>query len=249
MDGGSRDATRAVARERGARVLSEPLRGYGRACARGVSEARGDDRGVSRCRRRQRPAGHPGARRSHREGERRSGARVAAWPGPRRGGAVCRHALPPAPGKQAGGASHPCSHGVPVTDLSPFRATRRAMLLDLPIEDLTYGWPTEMIVSAARAGWRIIEVPVSCRPRSGGRSKVSGTLRGAALAAVHILGAILAPRGSAGHRRSAARKPAHRHAGLPLSSSWRSAPCRARPRRVCARRSHPLKRPSCTRHC
>jgi hypothetical protein len=67
------------------------------------------------------------------------------------------------------------------------------MLLGLPIEDLTFGWPTEMIVRAARAGWRIIEVPVSCRPRSGGRSKVSGTLRGATLAAVRIFGAILGP--------------------------------------------------------
>jgi len=36
----------------------------------------------------------------------------------------------------------------------------------LPLDDLTYGWPTEMIVKAARAGWHIVEVPVSVRPRT-----------------------------------------------------------------------------------
>jgi hypothetical protein len=81
------------------------------------------------------------------------------------------------------------------------------MLLALPIEDLTFGWPTEMIVNAARAGWRIFEVPVSCRPRSGGRSKVSGTLRGATLAAVHILGAILGPAGIGGPKAVGGPKP------------------------------------------
>jgi hypothetical protein len=98
-------------------------------------------------------------------------------------------------------------HGVPVTDLSPFRAVRRTMLLALPIEDLTFGWPTEMIVNAARAGWRIIEVPVSCRPRSGGRSKVSGTLRGATLAAVHVLGAILGSARIDGPKAAGGPKP------------------------------------------
>jgi hypothetical protein len=81
------------------------------------------------------------------------------------------------------------------------------MLLALPIEDLTFGWPTEMIVNAARAGWRIIEVPVSCRPRSGGRSKVSGTFCGATLAAVHILGAILGPARIGGPKAVGGPKP------------------------------------------
>ncbi len=78
-------------------------------------------------------------------------------------------------------------HGAPLTDLSPFRAIRRSTLLSLSFEDLSFGWPTEMIVGAARAGLRIVEVPVACRPRSGGRSKVSGTLRGTVLATAHIL--------------------------------------------------------------
>jgi len=88
---------------------------------------------------------------------------------------------------------HLC-HGAPLTDLSPFRAIRRSTLLSLSFEDLTFGWPTEMIVGAARAGLRIVEVPVACRPRSGGRSKVSGTLRGTVLATAHILGVILGSR-------------------------------------------------------
>ena len=52
---------------------------------------------------------------------------------------------------------------------------------------MTYGWPAEMIVKAARLGARVVEVPVSYHPRRAGRSKVSGTVRGTLLAAWHIL--------------------------------------------------------------
>jgi len=193
VDGGSRDATREVARERGALVLSETLRGYGRACARGVSEAHGDivvflDADGANDPRDIRALVAPIA-----EGiaDLVLGSRL----GPVRAAAVLSAAMPfhQRLGNRVAARLVRIRHGVPVTDLSPFRAVRRPMLLALPIEDLTFGWPTEMIVRAARSGWRIIEVPVSCRPRSGGRSKVSGTLRGATLAAVHVLGAILGP--------------------------------------------------------
>jgi hypothetical protein len=53
---------------------------------------------------------------------------------------------------------------------------------------MTYGWPAEMIVKAARRGARIVEAPVSYRSRRAGRSKVSGTLRGTILAGYSILG-------------------------------------------------------------
>jgi hypothetical protein len=53
--------------------------------------------------------------------------------------------------------------------------------------EMTYGWPTEMIVKAARRGYRILEVPVRYGPRLGGRSKISGTFRGTTMAAYHIL--------------------------------------------------------------
>ena len=75
---------------------------------------------------------------------------------------------------------------IPVTDLGPYRAIRRDLLLSLDMQEMTYGWPTEMMVKAARRGASILEVPVSFHPRRSGRSKVSGTLRGTVLGgAVH----------------------------------------------------------------
>jgi len=67
----------------------------------------------------------------------------------------------------------------------------RSALLKLDLQEMTYGWPTEMIVKAARSGWRIRELPVVYHPRQGGRSKISGTWRGSLLATYHILRLIL----------------------------------------------------------
>lgn len=66
----------------------------------------------------------------------------------------------------------------PITDIGPMRAARREALLELGLVDRRFGWPLEMVVRAADAGWRIEEVPVSYRQRDGGRSKVTGTVRG-----------------------------------------------------------------------
>lgn len=60
------------------------------------------------------------------------------------------------------------------------------MLRDLRREHTTYGWPVEMIVKAARRGYCIVEVPVTCRARLG-RSKVGSTLKGSLLAGYHLL--------------------------------------------------------------
>ena len=76
---------------------------------------------------------------------------------------------------------------LPVTDLSPFRAVRKEALLSLEMKEMTFGWPTEMMVKAARSGLWIEEVPVRYRPRLGGKSKISGTLRGTILAGYYIL--------------------------------------------------------------
>ena len=65
----------------------------------------------------------------------------------------------------------------PLHDLGPMRAARRADLLALGIEDRRSGWPLEMVVLAAQAGWRIEETSVRYAPRIG-RSKVTGTVRG-----------------------------------------------------------------------
>jgi hypothetical protein len=68
--------------------------------------------------------------------------------------------------------------GVPLTDLGPFRAIRRDRLLALGMTDRGSGWPLEMIGRAGRVGLRVVEVPVRYRSRAGGRSKVSGSVRG-----------------------------------------------------------------------
>ena len=79
--------------------------------------------------------------------------------------------------------------GVRLTDLGPMRAARREPLLALGLRDRRFGWPLEMVVRAAEAGWEIREVPVSHLPRRG-RSKVTGTVRGT-LRAVRDMAAVL----------------------------------------------------------
>jgi len=69
--------------------------------------------------------------------------------------------------------------GLRLSDLGPMRAARRAELLSLGLLDRRFGWPLEMVLRAAASGWRIEEVPVAYRARSG-RSKVTGTVRGTA---------------------------------------------------------------------
>jgi hypothetical protein len=57
------------------------------------------------------------------------------------------------------------------------RVARRAPLLALDLRDRRFGWPLEMVLRAADAGWRIGELPVAYRARVG-RSKVTGTVGG-----------------------------------------------------------------------
>jgi len=74
---------------------------------------------------------------------------------------------------------------VNITDLGSFRAIKTETLLDIHMEEMTYGWPVEMVVKAARKGWRIESVPVPYRQRLG-KSKVSGTVRGSIMAAYYM---------------------------------------------------------------
>jgi hypothetical protein len=78
-------------------------------------------------------------------------------------------------------------YGVRYTDMGPFRAIRRGSLEHLGMREMTYGWPLEMQMRAARARLRILEVPVDYRRRNGGRSKISGTLTGTVQATIRIL--------------------------------------------------------------
>lgn len=81
-------------------------------------------------------------------------------------------------------------YGMRVTDLGPFRAIRREKLLALDMREMTYGWSVEMMVKAARAGYRYREVPVRYRRRIG-TSKVGGTLKGSVKAGYSIISTTL----------------------------------------------------------
>jgi dTDP-L-rhamnose 4-epimerase len=68
--------------------------------------------------------------------------------------------------------------GTRLHDLGPMRAARRDALLSLALSDRRFGYPLEMVIKAARAGWRIDELEVAYRPRLAGQSKVTGTVGG-----------------------------------------------------------------------
>ena len=78
-------------------------------------------------------------------------------------------------------------YGVHSTDMGPFRAIRRNTLDKLALREETYGWPLEMQMRAGRARVPTLEVPVNYRRRAGGHSKIAGTVRGSVLAATRIL--------------------------------------------------------------
>ena len=78
-------------------------------------------------------------------------------------------------------------YGVRYTDMCAFRAIRRQALLDLGMREMTYGWNIEMQMRAAQAGLRIREIPVPYHRRTGGSSKVTGSLRGTLHAGARIL--------------------------------------------------------------
>ena len=82
-------------------------------------------------------------------------------------------------------------YGVSYSDMCPFRAIRRDALSRIGMREETYGWNLEMQMRAARAGLRILEIPVAHRRRVGGTSKVSGNLRGTLKASWRIIAAFI----------------------------------------------------------
>ncbi len=174
VDNGSADGSGALASSLGAEVVHEPTPGFGAACWTGLRSAQSelvcfmdadaslDPRELPRLVERV-AAGDadlvlgawvagPGAWPVHA----RLGNRAIAWEVRRR-------------------------TGLALTDLGPMRTGRREALLGLGLSDRRFGWPFEMVLKAARAGWRIEEVPVPYFARAG-RSKVTGTVRGTARA-------------------------------------------------------------------
>jgi glycosyltransferase involved in cell wall biosynthesis len=187
VDGGSTDDTAAIAQAEGARVIHEPRPGYGMACARGASEASAEILAFMDADGADDPGFLPRLTAPIQEGtaDLVLGSRLRGKIQP---GAMPWHQLT---GNWLSAQLIRGLYGIEITDLSPFRAVKRDKLLAIQMEEMTYGWPTEMIVKAARAGWRIQEIPVDYRPRLGGRSKISGTFRGTLLATYYILQTIL----------------------------------------------------------
>lgn len=188
VDNGSTDSTAQEAREAGAKVVSEPHRGYGYACAAGVAEVGQADVLVfldGDCS--FAPSDLPSLLAPIDDG------RADLVLGSRTLGHIIPGAMPPHQrfGNRLVSRLMNMLYGLSITDLGPYRAVRRSLLMQLDMQEMTYGWPTEMIVKAARHRARIVEVPVSYHNRRFGHSKVSGTLRGTILAAWFILGVTL----------------------------------------------------------
>jgi glycosyltransferase involved in cell wall biosynthesis len=188
VDNGSTDDTAGEALKAGAEVVREPKRGYGYACAAGVGAASqaeilvfldGDYSSL--------PSEMPVVLAPALAGE------ADLVIGSRERGGIAPGAMPPHQrlGNRMATWLMNRLYGLSLTDLGPYRAIRRDLLLSFDMREMTYGWPTEMTVKAARGGARLVEVPVSWHPRQEGRSKVSGTLRGTFLAAWYILGVTL----------------------------------------------------------
>ncbi|HEY5318071.1 MAG TPA: glycosyltransferase family 2 protein [Solirubrobacteraceae bacterium] len=184
VDNGSVDGTAEVAARCGARVIVEPRRGFGSACYAGLVAAQSDIVCFMDCDGSLDPEELPLVVGPVARGasDLCLGARVArgagAWPWHAR---VANRVL-------AFEVRRRC--GVAVSDIGPMRAARREALVELGLRDRGFGWPLEMVLRAAAAGWRIGEVPVAYGPRAGGRSKVSGSARGT-YRAVRDMGSLL----------------------------------------------------------
>ena len=185
VDNGSTDATADRARIAGARVVTEPQHGYGRACAAGVRAVPPNSEVIVFL-----------------DGD---GADCPEFM-PQLVGPIAAENFDFVIGSRTRGQREPGSmnfqqifagrfagwlmsmlYGVHYTDMCPFRAIRRDALEKLSMKEQTYGWNLEMQMKAARAGLRILELPVNHRRRTGGVSKVSGTFRGTFVAGARII--------------------------------------------------------------
>jgi glycosyltransferase involved in cell wall biosynthesis len=189
VDNGSTDRTADRAQETGARVVSEPRPGYGRACMAGVYALSPEcdivvflDGDGSDCPEFMNRLVDPIISGTHDFviGSRTRGQRE---PGSMNFQQVFAGRL--------AGMILLILYGVRYTDMCPFRAIRRNALEQLLMKEETYGWNLEMQMKAARSGLRILEIPVNHRRRTGGVSKVSGTMRGTFVAGARIISTLL----------------------------------------------------------
>jgi glycosyltransferase involved in cell wall biosynthesis len=176
VDGGSTDVTVDRARQAGAMVMIEPRSGYGAACLAGIRSAPADC-GILAF------IDGDGSDDPHEISRLvepiRSGAQDfvigSRARGTREPGSMGVHQL--LAGHLAGLIIR-ALYGVRFTDMCPLRAIRREAFRQLDMQEHTYGWNVEMQMRAARAGLRILELPVRHRNRAGGTSKVTGSARG-----------------------------------------------------------------------
>ncbi|MBI5410231.1 MAG: glycosyltransferase family 2 protein [Nitrospirae bacterium] len=187
VDNGSTDNTFSVARDHGATVLKEDKRGYGSACWRGIEYIKEQPR---------RPeiivfldadySDYPEeisllVKPILEEGyDMVLGSRIT---GRREKGSMTPQSFY---GNKLGTFLMKLFFGFPYTDLGPFRAIKYDKLMDLNMQDRTYGWTVEMQIKAAKKKYKIKEAPVNYRVRIG-KSKVSGTVKGTLMASYKIL--------------------------------------------------------------
>jgi glycosyltransferase involved in cell wall biosynthesis len=190
VDNGSTDATADVAQQAGAIVASEPIPGYGRACLKGFKTAYSigaeiavfmDGDGSDD------PTDLPIILRPISDG------RADFVIGSRVSQRAERGAVPPQArlGNWLVSRMIRLFYGVHLHDIGSFRAVRCSLLDALEMREMTYGWPVEMLVKAARAHYRIVELPIHYRHRSHGRSKVTGTITGSVKAAYYMFSTTL----------------------------------------------------------
>ncbi|MCD2462548.1 MULTISPECIES: glycosyltransferase family 2 protein [unclassified Streptomyces] len=171
VDNGSADGSAALAAELGATVVHEPRRGFGAACHAGLLASEAEFVCFCDCDASLDPGLLPGLVRRVADGSadlvlgRRRPTGAGAWPAHARAGNLALSWLLRR------------RTGLRLRDLGPLRAARREELLALGLSDRRSGYPLQMVVRAADAGWRVEEADVPYRPRTG-RSKVTGTWKG-----------------------------------------------------------------------
>lgn len=172
VDNGSRDGSPELARRLGATVVHASARGYGAAVHAGIEAATTELVAVIDCDGSMDPGELVGPVATVQSGRadlvcgRRRLVQRRAWPWHARAGNAVLAAM------------IRWSTGVSVHDIAPVRVARRADLLALELRDRRFGYPLETVLAAAQSGWRVVEVDITYRRRSGGRSKVSGTIGG-----------------------------------------------------------------------
>lgn len=171
-DNGSGDGSAQIAQRHGARVVDAPQRGFGAACHAGLLAATSQVVCIMDADSSLDPADLPLVAGPVLDGAadlvlgRRRPAGRGAWP------------LHARLGNRAIAAAIRRRADVQLRDLGPMRAARRDGLLALALADRRFGYPLEMVIRAAEAGWQIEERDVPYHPRAAGKSKVTGTVRG-----------------------------------------------------------------------